>query len=296
MKSLRVKVLIVLLLCLLGAEIAVRMAGMVDFPLYDADTNIGYIPKASQTGSFLNKNDYTFNARHMGASEFQPDAAKVDILLVGDSVVLGGNPLRQADRLGPRLSQAVAEANVWPISAGSWSLQNELTYLEQNKDIVSAVDAIYFVLNKGDFESASSWRCETTHPTHRPVLALLYLAQKYVGDWSACSVAPSPLPVPPRDVLAQLRAFMTSAEVKGKEIRFYLYPDRPEFETREGLDEWQNRFAQQLKAAGALKIYSVARDDRWQLDYYRDWIHPNGQGSAALAKIMSNPASSAWLN
>lgn len=113
------------------AEGSVRALGLVDFPLYDANAQIGYIPAANQQGSFLNKNDWQFNALHMGAPAFAPDPAR-DVLLVGDSLVYGGNTYRQPERLGPALQTLLQErggGQVWPISAGSWALRNELAYM-----------------------------------------------------------------------------------------------------------------------------------------------------------------------
>ena len=79
------------------AEGSVRALGLVDLPLYDANAQIGYIPAANQQGSFLNKNDWQFNALHMGAPAFAPDPAR-DVLLVGDSLVYGGNTYRQPEQ------------------------------------------------------------------------------------------------------------------------------------------------------------------------------------------------------
>jgi hypothetical protein len=84
------------------AEGGVRAFGLVDFPLYEANAQIGYIPAANQEGSFLNKNAWQFNALHMGAPAFAPNPAR-DVLLVGDSLVYGGNAYRQSERLGPTL-------------------------------------------------------------------------------------------------------------------------------------------------------------------------------------------------
>jgi hypothetical protein len=59
----------------------------------------------------------------MGAEAFLPDPAG-NILLVGESIVWGGNPYKAADRLAAKL-QSLVKGKVWPISAGSWGLQNE---------------------------------------------------------------------------------------------------------------------------------------------------------------------------
>jgi len=85
---------------------SVRAFGAVDFALNQADAQISYIPAANQQGSFLNKNRWQFNALHMGAPAFAPNPAR-DVLLVGDSVVYGGNPYAEPDRLGPRLAAAL---------------------------------------------------------------------------------------------------------------------------------------------------------------------------------------------
>ena len=121
--KLRTKILTGLFLSLALIEIAIRISGIIDFPLYDADNHIGYIPKPNQSGSFLRTHDWQFNSLSMGASEFKPSDTVVDTLLIGDSVVLGGNPYKQSDRLGPQL-QKIRGGNVWPISAGSWGLRN----------------------------------------------------------------------------------------------------------------------------------------------------------------------------
>ena len=103
-----------------GGELLVRSLGMVDFPLYEANALIGYIPAANQKGSFLNSHDWQFNEKHMGAGAFVT-SAKSDVLLVG------GNPLGEVERLGPQLAKVTSQS-VWPISAGSWALRNELAY------------------------------------------------------------------------------------------------------------------------------------------------------------------------
>ena len=57
------------------------------------------------------------------AGEFAPSPEAFDVLLIGDSLVLGGNKYRLEDRLGPQLSQLTG-LPIWPIAAGSWSLRN----------------------------------------------------------------------------------------------------------------------------------------------------------------------------
>jgi hypothetical protein len=139
-------------------------------------------------------------------------------------MVLGGNPLSEVERLGPQLAKVTSQS-VWPISAGSWALRNELAYLRANPAVVNQIDAIVFVFNSGDFSEASSWKCELTHPRTKPNLALGYLLSKYVYAFDACAVVPEGLQVPGGDVWLELADFLKSTPLKPV---FIIYPDKPE--------------------------------------------------------------------
>jgi hypothetical protein len=160
-------------------EIVTRLTRISDFPLYEANNKIGYIPQSNQKGKFLWTNDWIFNEYHMGANTFKPSNAE-DILLIGDSIVLGGNPLKETEKLGPSLKRKI-NAAVWPISAGSWGMRNEIIYLNSNPDVVQNIDTFIFVWNSGDFDQASSWSCDLTHPTHAPIsLYCLFLKNTFI--------------------------------------------------------------------------------------------------------------------
>ncbi|CAD5369168.1 conserved hypothetical protein [Rubrivivax sp. A210] len=266
------------------AELGVRVAGMVDLPIYHADASIGYIPAAGQRGSFLNKNDWIINSRHMGAEEFVLDPV-ANLLLVGDSIVWGGNPYARAERLGPQLERRI-KGKVWPISAGSWSLQNELTYLQQNPDVVDKVDTIAFVLNNGDLAPASSWSCTRSHPLTRPVVALWYLADKHVLQ-RPCEGTPPELKVESQDVAAMLAAFMAANTTK--RVIVFLYPDKQEAADETLLHSQLEAMESVLRAAGVQEVVSVGRDARWrgQPQAYKDAIHPSPHGMGVLAAIMA---------
>lgn len=100
------RTVLILLALLLGIELTVRATRVNDVPLYQADNRIGYIPVPNQTGAFLWTHRWTFNELSMGtAARFRPGLPG-SILLVGDSLVLGGNPYRAEQRLGPQLAAA----------------------------------------------------------------------------------------------------------------------------------------------------------------------------------------------
>ncbi|MFA5985208.1 MAG: hypothetical protein WC782_14430 [Methylococcaceae bacterium] len=290
MNRLRTKILITGLVLVVLAEIAVRLSGITDFPLYDANSQIGYIPKASQSGDFLRTNHWQFNSKNMGAAEFTPTQA-MDNLLIGDSVVLGGNPYRQEDRLGPQLSKFIGQP-VWPISAGSWALRNELSYLRMHPDVVSQSDRFVFVLNGGDFEQASSWSCEKTHPRSRPISAALYVFRKYVWDWGTCGQIPNEVLVPSGDWRPELQQFLASDAVQNKPVVFFLYPDKAEMTVKTALEAGVESHVTELRKACPVPvlIYSVGRDPRWKLALYKDGIHPSKDGVKVLAEIIGAPS------
>ena len=87
------KLSFVLLVLLVLMEIGSRYFGLIDFPIFDSNNRIGYVVKPNQNGTFLNRNDWEFNSLGMGAKEFLPGPDNVNVLLVGDSVVYGGNPI-----------------------------------------------------------------------------------------------------------------------------------------------------------------------------------------------------------
>ncbi|WP_262964955.1 hypothetical protein [Methylobacter psychrophilus] len=282
MKKLHLVILLLATLIFVGGELLARYIGVVDFPLYDANPVIGYIPTANQNGRFLNSHEWQFNEKHMGASIFVTNA-EPDVLLVGDSIVLGGNPLTQADRLGPKL-QKVTSYSIWPISAGSWALRNELAYLRANPDVLKQMDAIVFVFNSGDFGDASSWKCELTHPRNKPTLALWYLFNKYVYSFYPCAVVPDDLQVPAGDVWLELAEFLKSTKLKPLYI---IYPDKPESLNAELRHSHFAPYLAKLSAMGGRYVL-VADDKRWSANYYRDGIHPSAEGNHVLAEIIAD--------
>lgn len=250
-----------------AVEGVARISGVTDFPLYENSPALGYIPAPGQQGKFLNVNDWAFNERSMGVSQRFAPTGRTDIVLLGDSIVYGGNPLRQADKVGPALERATG-LDVWPVAAGSWGLANQLAYLKANPDVRAAADVLVFVLNRGDFDGASVWASELTHPTQRPTVALLYTAERYAAPRLGLELVDQkpPAPVDWREDWHRLTA--------GKRVIVVRYPDRgePAF-------DWP--------AMPGAEIIDLAADPAWKPAHYRDDIHTNAAGSRALAEIIA---------
>ncbi|WP_156481045.1 hypothetical protein [Variovorax sp. PAMC 28711] len=277
----RILVLALIAVLALG-EAAVQLSGMVDFPIYMADKEIGYIPAPNQSGSFLRSHDWRFNEFSMGAGPFKPDSNRFNVLLIGDSLVLGGNPISEEDRLGPQLEK-LTNWQVWPISAGSWALQNELTYLKQHRDLLEKIDAIIWLSNSGDFDEPSSWASEMTHPRHHPFPGIIYLAKKYLLK-ERPQPSPSQLKVAKRE---WRNDFNEVAEKFNKPIYLFLYPDIGELKAGNISTNRLNALIPDIEKSISrnVRIFKVADSVEWTPALYRDEIHPSRDGNTVLDKI-----------
>ena len=274
-------------LALIGAaacatvEVGLRLSGAVDFPLYEIRTDLGFVPATDQHGRFLNSNDWAFNELSMGVGSAYDPSLRPATFLIGDSVVQGGNELRQRDRLGPEL-QRISCSRIWPISAGGWAFLNELHYLQVHRNLLPNIDRIIFVLNSGDFGTASAWNGQFDHPTYRPLLASTYLFRKYVLPHSSSDDLAGESDEWKSELLWLVRAFP-------KPIVIALYPDVYELKDA-ALRASQLDFRQtQISAvSAAIKIINIANDQRYGPSLYRDYIHPSSNGDKVLAEILSD--------
>lgn len=258
-----------------GGETAARLLHVADIPVYRADPVLGYIPQPSQSGVFLRKNDWFFNARSFGMRE-KCSVGPKSILLLGDSVVLGGVWVPQNDKLGPNIAMATGSP-VCPLSAGSWSIENELRAVRISPDLLN-MGTIILVSNSGDFGEPSAWQSERTHPTNRPVSHLLYAANKKLNPVSEATDAVV-TPAATAQWQNSLRSFLKS--YKGKFV-WIIYPTKNQM--RVGSTAFDQAKAI-VKNRGV--IVDISRDPRWNVSLYRDSIHPSVEGNRVLSQIIT---------
>lgn len=282
---------IVLLIVL--AEAGLRMGGAIDFATYDADSKIGYVPKPNQSGSFLNSRDWALNDRAFAArqdwSERSP--SKKDMLVVGDSVVWGGNPLSEKERLGPSLQKQLGPSwQVWPASAGGWSIVNELEFMRRNIDVYRSADLVVWVINSGDMQPLATFDSDLAHPRARPHSALVHYLDKYaLSRLKTSNTAENPAiedgaRIEP-SVLDAFSSFVRNE--RSGDTLIVIYPDLDDL-TVQAADF--RRYAAAFADLCQNKVHcvDVSTQGSWGKTMYRDGIHPSGAGNGALAAIIGN--------
>ena len=104
-----------------GEVVARFVLGMGDPPLYKADPEIEYLPLPSRTYSRFG-NTLSFNSSSMRSPEFparKTDERELRVMVLGDSIVHGGNPTDQADLATTKLPGMLGERLGWIQAIGA---------------------------------------------------------------------------------------------------------------------------------------------------------------------------------
>ena len=295
-KSVVVRAVIALALVLGLAEAGVRSSGIVDFPVYAVDDEIGYIVKPNQSGRFLNKNYWAFNSKSMPTTQAWRPSARPSLMLIGNSIIMGGNPLDEKDKLTPRL---VAELGgryaVWPLAIGGWTNVNEMVYLRRNPDVVKATDVFAWEYMAGGLSGLSRWRGDYVFPSSHPVLASWYAFRRYVAPhFMAFDMNELP---PVGEVASDHQREFEAAVAELSRVSaaahpgfIFLYPTKKELRTFKETGEWlpERAMIEKICERNGLGLVDVAKEGTWNESLYRDGVHPTVQGNIVLAKILSS--------
>lgn len=280
---------------LIIGELGLRIAGVVDFPTYSVDEEIGYIPSPGQAGHFLRTHDWVFNEHSMGTARAWSPDARLDVLLIGNSIVMGGNPYRQADKIGPRMAQQLGgDYAVWPIAAGGWTNVNQSVYMQRHPEVRAGADFFVWEFMSGGVSDLSRWRGEYVFPQHRPALATWYALRRYVlpkvmhfdmNELPPNGKSQAALAQQFEVQIAQLAA-TTGGTTPGV---LFIYPTKGELEQARQGREWLSERPLILAIASKYRIAvaDLSENPAWTMDMYRDDVHPTEQGNVVIAHMLS---------
>jgi hypothetical protein len=276
-------------------EAAVREAGLVDIPIYAVDGEIGYIPQPNQHGCFLNKRCWVFNDRSMGtATAWNPDAHP-NILLIGNSIVMGGNPYDQHDKLGPLVQQQVGtDYSVWPIAAGGWTNVNETVYLERHPEVLKRAQFFVWEFMTGGESQLAAWGGDYVWPHEHPKWALCYVLRRYALPhfFNLNMNELPPQGAIDRVNLSKFEATLAQiAQATGRKQPgiLFLYPSKVQLQTARQGREWlpERPELERLSRRYALKLVDISTYPEWTEAQYREGTHPTVAGNRMLADILS---------
>jgi hypothetical protein len=287
--------LLSLLVVLGGVELGVRASGLVDFPLYDTDGQIGYIPKPSQAGSFMNENTWVFNDKSMGTAQLWQPQGKLNVLLIGNSIIMGGNPYPQDRKVGPLVQARLGERfAVWPIAAGGWSNVNQSVYMQRHPEVSKAASFFVWEYMQGGLSRPNQWAGEYVFPTHKPPVATWYFLRRYVLP-KFFSFNMNELP--PTGQTAQQNVEFFERELSrlcastGRAVPgiLFIYPAKQQYQQGRAGQEWlqERQQIEGIAKAHHLNVVDVSTRPEWNESMYREGTHPTVQGNEVLAGILA---------
>ena len=288
-------VLAVAIFLLTLSEIVLRATGLTSFPVFLVDPSLGYLPVPNQSGRFLDRNRWSFNDRSMATAAPWNSALNSNLLLIGNSIVEGGNPIDQDDRLGTMLQADLGRSfAVWPIAAGGWSNLNEVNYLKRFDDVSRASDFFVWEYMAGGLSEVSKWRGKYLNPTSHPWFATWYVARRYMLprfiDFGESELPPTGGVT--QENLSSFEAMLAQLSTHSKFAVpgvIFLYPESCRLIiARQGL-EWlpERRQIEAIAARHGIMVVDIARDPSWNSSLYRDPTHPTPAGNQVLGRILS---------
>ena len=177
------KILLVVLLSVLGIEIGLRfLVGLGKPALVQTDLEMGYRfqpnQKTRRFGNWIEYNQYSQRSEPIDR-EKKPGILR--ILMLGDSVLNGGNRTDQketiSEQLEAKFKASEQDAEVLNASANSWGIGNQLGYLQ--KFGFFNADAIILQIGTHDLLQPTS-QGKNLYPTEYPPSAIAELFQRYL--------------------------------------------------------------------------------------------------------------------
>jgi lysophospholipase L1-like esterase len=279
-----------------------RYYGLCSYPLYVSSEAYEYIHAPHQSLRIY-RNRFATNAFSMRSAPIDPQRDTTVALLIGDSVINGGNQTDQdslassllEQRLRDSLGQSVRVLNV---SAGSWGPDNVAAYLAQHG--LFHADLMVLVVSSHDAHDQMTFAPVVgIHPQYPAEQATWAWGKLLDRAWQVASPQQTYRQAPPvkrraqqlgisqakgfNPGFAQLQAMAEAADIP---LLLYLHATQPEL-------------AQQRWQSGGAEIQAFAQEQGlplldeltlpMQTRYFRDDIHLNEAGQAFLADQLLPP-------
>jgi hypothetical protein len=303
---LAVRLLAAFAVVLLAGELFARYyLGLGTPPLYAEHPTIEYVYRPNQDVRRFG-NRFLINAYGMRSEPFalHKRQGELRVMVFGDSVLNGG-VLTDHARLATTLlaqkleGQTGRKVTVGHISAGSWGPGNWLAYAREygffDADVVALVASSHDYGDNPTFAKLN----ELTHPTRRPVSALVEGMTRYLPrylpstDSNSASVdasgyAPTPTDEEARRALADLRSFLELAQQHAGAVIVFQHFEKRELDFSAPPAGYLRikMLCDELGIAGISLAPAFEAALQRGLEPYRDNIHPTDLGQMLFAQTL----------
>lgn len=292
---------------LAATELTLRTFGLGNPVLSQADTETGYRFQPNQKINRFGKN-IEYNQYSQRSEPITPEKpqGKIRILMTGDSVLNGGNPIDQSNIITElfenKLTTSNHPAEILNASAGSWGIGNQQGYLRKFGTFNS--NAVILQIGTHDLlqPTSTSERVgkSPNYPNQAPLLALQEAVTRYglpkVTSIFKLNSPPAEIPEL-KQTNQQFQQNMESLKAIINQIRkqnipvFVLFtPNRkdllPTFQT----PEYKTQF---IEILNSLQIPVIDTHKAWAKlptatvkTYFRDGVHLNEKGNQAAADLL----------
>ncbi|WP_414576689.1 SGNH/GDSL hydrolase family protein [Anabaena sp. CCY 9402-a] len=310
-KSRQFRIIISIIVTLVTSEITLRfLLGLGHPVLSQADNYTGYRFQPNQQifrfGKIIKYNQYSQRSAPITPQKPQ---GKFRILMLGDSVLNGGNPTDQkqiiTELLKTKIQTSEQLAEVLNASAGSWGIGNQLGYLKKFGTFES--DIIIMQIGTHDITQPTSTSerigLDPNYPEHPPLLAIQealtrYIIPRLLGDLNLNPV--SNKEIPQIEIMQKDQQFQENMKsltmavniVREKQIPIYVLftPNRDDLIPQPITPPHKQEFMQVLKS---LQVPLFDTYEAWSKlptnvvnGYYRDEVHLNEKGNESVATLI----------
>ena len=296
-------IIIIISLVISAQLIAKYYLGLGTPPLYILDSEIGYLLKPNQNlyrfGNHFLTNMYSMRSEYFPKTKGNKNELR--ILVIGDSVINGGNPTDQNDlattmlqkRLSRKLNRNVIVAN---ISTGGWNPRNEYEYIK--KYGFFDADIVFIVVSSHDYGNGPKTvkLNNNTFPQTKPFSALSegltrylprYLPKYLPGLFNTLKNTAKYSKIEyPKTTKSYFIKLLKAAKKNAKLVVVFQHWEKHEIlsnNPKPGYYQFK-RICTQLSVPDInLMPLFKAELDAGKMPY-RDFIHPNVLGQELLAK------------
>lgn len=291
-------------------EVSLRLVFGLGTPvLSQADPDTGYRFQPNQNifrfGKRIKYNQYSQRSELITPEKPQ---GVVRILMMGDSVLNGGNPTDQtqiiSELLKTRLSSSGKSVEVLNASAGSWGIGNQLGYLR--KFGIFQSNTVIVQIGSHDLTQPTSTSAPVGHnpsfPDQLPILATQELITRYILpklflSTTSNSSSPTPQVLNREDDkqfqqnMQQLKAIVNLVRAKKIPVFVLFTPNREDLIPTPKTPKYKSQFLQVLKE---LQVPVFDTHIAWSSlptttvqSFFRDEVHLNEVGHQAAADLIS---------